>query len=175
MTRLMLLFIGLVLALSSACRQGGRSEDDLTDSTKLVLSGISFENDTLSEVLNEYMVLKDALVISDADEAGKAANRLFSALDRINGCENAAMIAQSIANSHDLPLQRAALSKLSDDLIPMFQHTSLNSGTIYVQHCPMFNNGEGAEWVSTEAEIKNPYYGDEMLTCGIIEAEIKPE
>ena len=38
---------------------------------------------------------------------------------------------------------------------------------IYYQYCPMYNGGKGANWLSKENIIKNPYFGDQMLTCGI--------
>ena len=38
--------------------------------------------------------------------------------------------------------------------------------TIYYQFCPMARNGAGAYWLSAVKEIKNPYYGEAMLTCG---------
>ena len=28
------------------------------------------------------------------------------------------------------------------------------------------NNGKGANWLSKENAVKNPYYGSKMLTCG---------
>jgi hypothetical protein len=37
---------------------------------------------------------------------------------------------------------------------------------IYYQNCPMYNKGKGANWLSKDNAIKNPYYGKEMLTCG---------
>ena len=37
---------------------------------------------------------------------------------------------------------------------------------VYVQFCPMANGGEGANWVSKEKAVKNPFYGSQMLTCG---------
>jgi Cu(I)/Ag(I) efflux system membrane fusion protein len=36
----------------------------------------------------------------------------------------------------------------------------------------MANNNNGAIWLSTEKDIKNPYYGDDMLTCGSVIEEI---
>ena len=45
--------------------------------------------------------------------------------------------------------------------------------TLYVQKCPMANSNKGAIWISTEKEIKNPYYGDAMLTCGSVIEIIK--
>jgi Cu(I)/Ag(I) efflux system membrane fusion protein len=46
-------------------------------------------------------------------------------------------------------------------------------GTIYVQHCPMADNNKGADWLSKEKEIKNPYFGNSMLTCGEVTKEFK--
>ena len=37
---------------------------------------------------------------------------------------------------------------------------------MYKQFCPMAFEGKGGYWVSTSEDIKNPYYGDKMLTCG---------
>ena len=37
---------------------------------------------------------------------------------------------------------------------------------VYFQHCPMYNDGKGANWLSKENAVKNPYYGSMMLTCG---------
>jgi Cu(I)/Ag(I) efflux system membrane fusion protein len=44
---------------------------------------------------------------------------------------------------------------------------------IYVQHCPMADNNKGADWLSTEKEIRNPYFGSSMLTCGEVTSELK--
>jgi hypothetical protein len=30
----------------------------------------------------------------------------------------------------------------------------------------MANKGKGANWLSLDINIKNPYYGNQMLTCG---------
>ena len=37
---------------------------------------------------------------------------------------------------------------------------------LYLQYCPMANNDQGANWLSTYSEIRNPYFGDMMLKCG---------
>lgn len=44
---------------------------------------------------------------------------------------------------------------------------------IYIQHCPMANNNKGANWLSKEKEIMNPYFGSSMLNCGEIKKESK--
>jgi hypothetical protein len=41
-----------------------------------------------------------------------------------------------------------------------------STATTYYQRCPMANAGNGAYWMSQESEIKNPYYGAQMISCG---------
>ncbi len=45
--------------------------------------------------------------------------------------------------------------------------------TIFVQHCPMADNNNGADWLSLDKQIRNPYFGDKMLTCGSVTETIK--
>ena len=65
----------------------------------------------------------------------------------------------------NLEAQRAALADLSEELTPFFEK-GLSTGTLYVQHCPMAFDGAGADWLSERAAIRNPYFGEAMLTCG---------
>lgn len=55
---------------------------------------------------------------------------------------------------------------LSNVMIGIIEAYNPLEKTIYVQHCPMANNDKGADWLSLEKNIKNPYYGASMLTCG---------
>jgi len=41
-----------------------------------------------------------------------------------------------------------------------------NEVPVYYQFCPMANKGKGANWLSLENKVKNPYYGSRMLSCG---------
>lgn len=43
------------------------------------------------------------------------------------------------------------------------------STTLYKQYCPMALNDKGAYWLSAQSDIKNPYFGDAMLTCGEVQ------
>ena len=44
---------------------------------------------------------------------------------------------------------------------------------LYIQHCPMADENKGADWLSMEKEILNPYFGKSMLTCGEVTGTIK--
>ncbi len=159
-----------------ACGPGGRPAGDTAvgkDTAAVSASGISFDNDTSALVFSAYIALQEALVKSDADQAGKAAHTLAEELNTIEGCENTAVLASQMANSNDLSLQRSAFSTVSRDLIDLFKHAERASGTLYVIHCPMYNNNEGADWLAVSPDIRNPYFGDEMLTCGAVKEEIR--
>jgi Cu(I)/Ag(I) efflux system membrane fusion protein len=42
----------------------------------------------------------------------------------------------------------------------------LKDKTTYYQYCPMANRDKGAYWFSETDEIRNPYFGEDMLGCG---------
>ena len=70
--------------------------------------------------------------------------------------------------STEIKVQRAAFIQLSSAMINSVKAFGINT-EIYNQFCPMANNDKGANWLSFEENIKNPYFGDAMLTCGSVE------
>ena len=40
---------------------------------------------------------------------------------------------------------------------------------LFLVHCPMAFNNEGADWLQTDDVINNPYFGSQMLDCGSIQ------
>ncbi|GJM62768.1 efflux RND transporter periplasmic adaptor subunit [Persicobacter diffluens] len=44
--------------------------------------------------------------------------------------------------------------------------------TLYINHCPMVNNDQGADWLDDQTEILNPYFGSQMLKCGYNKATL---
>lgn len=72
----------------------------------------------------------------------------------------------TISKSDDLEKQRDQFRFLSDALINALTVFGVADQTYFIQHCPMANNNKGANWISKDPKIKNPYYGDKMLTCG---------
>lgn len=175
-------YIGIaVLAAFTACNSSEHTQQDTqdstltmtTDSTKVKAADIKFAEARIERIFNNYLVLKNILVSSKASEAQGAAKELALALNDFPGCENTALIADKISNTADLKSQRKEFTALSSDIIALFEHAELKTGAIYVQHCPMANNGDGGDWVSSEQKIRNPYYGDSMLECGSVLKEIK--
>ncbi|WP_295128938.1 DUF3347 domain-containing protein [uncultured Chitinophaga sp.] len=137
----------------------------------------------LDPVFEAYFSIKDALVKSDAATATGIG--LLNAIERVktdklSAAERDAWTkalpgltapANAIAGTRDLEKQRVQLAKLSEALYPVAK--AAKPGLIYYQHCPMYLNGKGANWLSRDKAIKNPFYGTRMLTCGSTKEEIK--
>lgn len=137
------------------------------------------EVNQLKSVFNNYFSVKDALVKSDANTTSTKAKDLLTALDavqmnKLSNEEHTAWMkvmkdltanAEQIAASKDVAKQRETFALLSKNMYELAK-VSKRETPVYYQHCPMANKGKGANWLSKENAIKNPYYGSQMLTCG---------
>lgn len=132
-----------------------------------------FKDGKLGTAYEHYIRLKDALVASNAQDAKKAAGELQKSLTEVNDGKKVAAEAAKVAASTDLDEQRKAFSSLSTEMKTLLKDGKLTSGSLYVAYCPMANNNEGAFWLSNEKQIKNPYFGDAMLTCGSVKETIQ--
>lgn len=80
--------------------------------------------------------------------------------------------SQEIVALKDVAKQRKTFAFLSKNMYELAKVTKQET-PVYYQHCPMYNNGKGANWLSKEEVVRNPYYGSQMLTCGSIQETIK--
>lgn len=133
----------------------------------------------LDVVYENYFAIKDALVKTDGKDASAKATILLTSLNAVKMNElkmdvhmvwmkvmkNLKSDATAIANSKDTKTQRAAFDTLSENIYKLIKVSKADS-TVYLQHCPMANDGKGANWLSKENTVKNPYYGSMMLNCG---------
>ena len=179
MNRLQLIVtIGLSSILFTACNQNQDAKDTADSKDSLSATSIAdeksveFKDVLIDSAYASYISLKNALVASDVSVAQKAASDLSKSLDQIKGCQNTADIAGRISGASALDEQRKEFTALSDDLIALIKHADVKEGTTYVQYCPMANSGKGGYWMASSNEIRNPYYGDEMLNCGEVKEEI---
>jgi membrane fusion protein, copper/silver efflux system len=124
----------------------------------------------LSNIMQVYLDMKDALVQSNSKLAAQKAKALQNAFAK-SGLPAPVLKTlrtplQDIAASSGLDKQRAAFAVFNTAFYPVARQAKLGTKTIYYQHCPMFNHNKGAYWLSADKEIRNPYYGDEMPDCG---------
>lgn len=137
------------------------------------VAGVSLKDDKLNAIYQHYIDLTTSLVNGDMAEAKIAANAIeLGAKELSNGTALAALAAK-IGAAVDIDVQRTIFSDLSNDFIAKVKGSGLTSGEIYVEYCPMALNDKGASWLSNQKDIKNPYFGDSMLTCGEVKETIK--
>lgn len=137
------------------------------------------QNEAVTAVISSYFKLQEALVKSDAKQAAAAADELHKTIGNVDMsalrteehtvwmkvADKLSADAKAIAGTSDLKKQRTLLASLSENMHTLAKAANL-SEPIYYNNCPMFNDGKGANWLSAEKTIKNPYYGSQMLSCG---------
>jgi len=139
----------------------------------------------LKALFENYFAVKDALIKTDATTASAKATDLVVAIKAVEMnklateehnvwmkvMKDLTANAENIATSKDVAKQRTAFSELSQNVYELAK-VSKQDIPVYYQHCPMYNGGKGANWLSKQNVVKNPYYGSQMLTCGKVQETI---
>lgn len=147
--------------------------------------GDSHFHEGLTSMMLVYMKLKDALVDAEIENANIEGIRLDEHYGNIDASglsekdlslwsKHKAGLTSSLEelkNEEDLEKKRLKLKPLSKklkDLIADFGWLGDQDQRLYVQYCPMADNDTGGYWLSLEENIRNPYFGESMLQCGIV-------
>lgn len=134
---------------------------------------VSLKNDQLNAVYQQYLLLSDALIDSDLATAKETSMALELGAKALKDGGKLAGFASKIIAASDIEVQRSLFSNLSNEMIARVKAVGLQSGEVYVEHCPMALNDKGASWLSNKKEIRNPYYGESMMDCGEIKETLK--
>ncbi len=162
--------LALSLAACSGNTQQEASETSEPVTTRTEKATVA-EQKTAGDVVDGYLALKDALVASDARDAQDQAIELLELVDATK-MPDVQQRVKEMAAATDLAVQRTYFDSLSIALYDHLKAQPPSDQTIYKQYCPMAFDNRGAFWLSDNREIKNPYFGDEMLKCGRVEEEI---
>lgn len=133
----------------------------------------------LKVVFDNYFLVKDALITSNGNSTASASKELVTAINNVKMDKldmDVHMVwmkvvntiqkdVENIANTKDVKIQRDHFTSLSKEIYTLIK-ISKYENPVYYQFCPMFNDGKGANWLSKENAVKNPYYGSMMLNCG---------
>ncbi|MGD1890150.1 MAG: DUF3347 domain-containing protein [Cyclobacteriaceae bacterium] len=162
-------FTLFLTACSNSAQRESMEQDQPTTEAK---EKPSAEMLSLGQVVDQYLLLKDALVASNAQEAQAKATSMLEVIDATNMME-VQQSAKQIAAATDLETQRAYFDSLSIHVYEHLEGQGEGEKTIYKQYCPMAFDNRGAFWLSNAQEIRNPYFGDQMLKCGRVEETIE--
>jgi Cu(I)/Ag(I) efflux system membrane fusion protein len=141
-------------------------------------------NQSYNTLLAAYTNLKDALVAGDTAKASASARELAIASDSLKVSEiqgdtggvikqTAAIYTSTIsgyavglAGEPTIKEKREEFELIADNLWQLTRTVKYDGAKLYWHYCPMAFNSRGAYWVSNEREIRNPYFGNDMLDCG---------
>lgn len=181
------------MMLTISCKDGNKNESVTNGNNqvnqesvddKVDMAMIDNQDTRAEAILKDYFNLKDALVGDDNDKAKELGGILVKSLKSFDASkysesekselndiiEDATEHAEHISES-DIKHQREHFKVLSKDVTDMVAITGTGM-KIYEQFCPMYDNNKGGAWLSMNEEIRNPYFGDQMLKCGKVQREI---
>ncbi len=132
------------------------------------------------QVLERYFTVHHALSLDSLDTAQMAANDLQKAVTAVEvkllnppmyakwleiepGIVSA---ARQIASSANITEARVVFNQLSSAMAGAARIFGSARFSVFVYHCPMAFDGEGADWLQDTEGTANPYYGSSMFKCG---------
>ena len=181
----------VTMILTVSCKDANKNEGSSSASNEVTQEkmdnskdmAMNDSQDAMAEaILKDYFNLKDALVGDDNDKAKLLGSTLAKSLGNLDKSkysesqqkeltdiiEDATEHAEHISES-DIKHQREHFKILSKDITDMIAITG-TATKLYEQFCPMYDGGTA--WLSTKEEVRNPYYGSQMLKCGKVQREI---
>ena len=192
-----IIYVAIIAITTSACNRGSNTSEKnekKDDTTVNSSSSTNSSNKTdtkvdgsMQEMVGQYLQIKNALANDNGNEAATAGKAFVASMDKMDKnsltgdkkkkwedvSDDANEMAKHIAdNAGKIEHQREHFDMLSADMYDMVK--SFGAGqTLYKDFCPMYNNNKGAIWLSETKEIKNPYLGKKMPTCGTMKEEVK--
>ena len=138
------------------------------------------DGDVLKGLMRDYLTLKDHLASDQYEESFKVFSNLHAKIvdakrasisSALKGAFEELLALKGLTSSDiksaaDIEKLRTSFQPLSNFFIGIVAKNGTLGQRLYVQHCPMAFDDQGADWISTESEIFNPYFGSAMLRCG---------
>ncbi len=120
--------------------------------------------------------MKDAFVAGNVADVSASAKNTLEKLQSVAESDLGKMeqshiskikrMLVAINETDNIKNQRDHFVVLNQNMVPLVMNIKNIDLQLLIQKCPMANNSKGAFWLSTNKEIRNPYYGEQMMTCG---------
>jgi len=191
-----ILAIALLTLTAMSCKDGKKGDaaepmsnemhqedgDNQGDSEKMMTNN---SNKSASDaIIDNYLKIKNALVADNQEKAAEAGGDIVGDLNDFDKSSYSSEEQQELTDiiedakehaehisENAMEHQREHFDILSKDVIDMIAITGTGK-KLYQDFCPMYNDNQGAAWLSTTKEIKNPYFGSKMMGCGEVQKEI---
>lgn len=157
-----------------------KSSSDHADGTDPVVGKF------INNIISEYLFVKNGLAADDKSESKTGASKMANSINKFDKsffttsqkkefdkyADNINEQLQGIITAKQIEEQRVSFGLLSQPVYELAKLFGANR-ILYYDHCPMALNNKGAMWLSETNEIKNPFLGSSMLTCGTIQEIIQ--
>lgn len=190
--KLTILSMAISILLFAACNSGSKTTDNTnnkSDTTQTAMQDDVATKNTAStsRVVTTYLELKNALTKDDDKNAAQAGNSLVEAIGAVDKASLTAEQSKVFAdvaddakehaehigsNAGNIKHQREHFEMLSQEIYDLVKAGDSSGQKLYYDNCPMYNDGKGGNWLSETKEIKNPYLGKGMPTCGSVKEEL---
>ncbi|AFL83910.1 Protein of unknown function (DUF3347) [Belliella baltica DSM 15883] len=141
----------------------------------------------LASVMTANQKLNDAFVTGEAEDVKNAIENVTTTLtavdmkllsgeahmDWMNQSKVLKSQIEAMKSASSIEDQRKVFITYNETLYKSVKAFGTEDQTVFYQYCPMANGGKGATWLSLIQEIKNPYLGQKMLTCGSVKETIQ--
>lgn len=161
---------------------GDEHHDETADTDTDKLSDDKKSGET-AQFLEAYFEIKNGLVADSKENAAKGATALeaaflgFDMSKLTDETHKKYMKIVEKAKEHtthiiegDIEYQRENFENLTTNVTDLISLLGTDK-VIYQDFCPMANNNKGAYWLSEVKEIRNPYFGSKMMTCGSVKKQ----
>ena len=140
----------------------------------------------LGRIFKAYLPLTAALVDDDLKAAQRAAKSLLSGIQdtdikllsgdaQVEWTNHRRVLSSALTTlmeAEDIGMARKSLPLISDQLYQTLIAFQVKAG-VHRIFCPMAFETHGAYWLNDSREIRNPYWGQQMLDCGSVQQVIQ--
>jgi Cu(I)/Ag(I) efflux system membrane fusion protein len=138
----------------------------------------------LGDVVESYLSVQRALSQDDLEQAQAAAVASVGVVSSVDMCllEGESHMAwmpvlkeiqtalEGISQAVSIDQGRRAFDLLSQALTRAVRvFGAMSRKPVYLVRCPMAFDSRGASWLQDAEEVRNPYFGSEMLECGAVQ------
>lgn len=172
-----------VFAIDAAAQLSGNYSMMMRPESK-TLEVTQHFNEQITDLADAYFEVKNSLVEDDAEAAMAALDMMSLSLgkvelkklkgqaqsavnkDWIELKEQLLASVKRMRNADSLETLRENFAILSENILEVTESFGLDKDIVYKDFCPMAFDNRGAFWLSETEDIRNPYFGKAMPTCG---------
>jgi Cu(I)/Ag(I) efflux system membrane fusion protein len=144
----------------------------------------------IGKLLQDYLAIQNSLAGDDFPSAKKAGEKFASTLKGMDtsllkgeaqrlwkeSLDSLKKGSEKITAASDIEALRSGFEPLSIGMAVAVGRLGAEiKGPVFELFCPMAFNNKGAIWLQQSQDVRNPYFGAQMLNCGEVKRQLKGE